>query len=241
MKLMMQKWCWVGLILCASGTAWAAADDEDKSASETKQAKADSEDESGSKDDAAKDESGDEEEAAPKTPAKKGAQEKVAAAPKSNTAISIGALVGYGTSPFTRLGVGLRGGLTLGGKEGLYLGVIGTLFTGTSVNESRLTGEAERTRKTLVLGAEAGYDLLATDDVLVRPYLGLGVAMNSDHTCATGTCWDDNGGHLALSPGAQAIYMFGSFYAGADMRYQIIMASSDASALVMSLSLGLRF
>ncbi len=256
MKLMMQKWCWIGLILCASGAAWAASDeDDDKPASETKKAKtskADSDEDSASgnakndaakdDDDADKDETGDEEEEAPKATPKKAAKEKVAAGPKSSSPITIGALLGYGTSPFTRLGIGLRGGMTLGGKEGLYLGVAGTLFTGSSVTESRLTGEAERTRKTIVLSAEAGYDLLAADDFLVRPYLSLGVAMNSDHTCATGRCWDDNGGRLTLAPGAQGIYLLGGgFFAGADLRYQIIMNSSDASALVMSLALGLRF
>ncbi|GEM_PF-2228816 len=245
MKLMMQKWCWIGLILCAGGTAWAAADDDDDSASETKKSKADSDEDSSAndKDATAKDDEGEDEEGEATTPEpKKAAKEKAALPPKSNSTIGIGALVGYGTSPFTHLGIGLRGGLTLGGKEGLYLGVVGTLFTGTSVTENRLTGEAERTRKTLILGAEVGYDVLASDDVLLRPYFSLGAALNSDHTCATGTCWNDNGARLTLAPGAQGVYLLGAgFYAGADLRYQIIVGSSDASALVASLALGMRF
>ena len=249
MKLMMQKWCWIGLILCASGSVWAAADDDDKPASETKKSKSDkanSEDSSKNdtaKDSADKDESGDDEdETVTKPPPKKAAaKEKDAAPTKSNTTINIGALLGYGTSPFTRLGFGLRGGATLGQKEGLYLGGTGTLFTGTSVTQNRLTGQAERTRKAIILGVEAGYDYLAADDVLLRPYMTLGVAMVSDHTCATGTCWDDNGAKLTLAPGVQGVYLIGSgIYAGVDLRYQIIMGSSDSSAAVMSLTAGAR-
>jgi len=251
MKLTMQKWCWIGLILCASGSVWAAADDnDDKPAAETKKSKsskADSED-SSAKDDTAKgsadkDESGDDEdETVTKPPPKKAAaKEKLAAPTKSNTTINLGALLGYGTSPFTRLGLALRGGVTLGQKEGLYLGGTGTLFTGTSVTQSRLTGQAERTRKAIILGAEVGYDYLATDDVLLRPYMTLGVAMVSDHTCATGTCWDDNGAKLTLAPGVQSVYLIGSgIYAGADLRYQIIMGASDSSAAVVSLTAGAR-
>jgi hypothetical protein len=250
MKLMMHKWCWIGLILCASGSVWAAADDDDdKPATETKKSKsskADSEVSSAkddtAKDSADKDESGDDEdETVTNPPPKKVAKEKVAAPTRSNTTINIGALLGYGTSAFTRLGFGLRGGATLGQNEGLYLGGIGTLFTGTSVTQNRLTGQAERTRKAIILGAEAGYDYLAADDLLLRPYMTLGIAMVSDHTCATGTCWDDNGAKLTLAPGVQGIYLIGSgIYAGADLRYQIITGASDSSAAAISLTAGVR-
>ena len=250
MKLMMQKWCWIGLILCASGSVWAATDDDDKPASEAKKSKSsktDSEDSSAkddtAKDKADKDESGDDEDETVTKPAPKkaAAKEKIAAPTRNNTTINIGALLGYGTSPFTRLGIGLRGGATLGQKEGLYLGGIGTLFTGTSVTQSRLTGQAERTRKAIILGAEAGYDYLVSDDVILRPYMTLGIAMVSDHTCATGACWDDNGAKLTLAPGVQGVYVIGSgIYAGADLRYQIIMGASDSSAAVISLTAGAR-
>jgi hypothetical protein len=72
--------------------------------------------------------------------------------------------------------------------------------------------------------------------------MSLGLAMNKDHSCATGSCSDDNGTYFTVAPGAQGMYIIGAgFYAGADMRYQIIMGSSDATALIMSLALGLRF
>jgi hypothetical protein len=256
MKLMMQKWCWIGLILCASGTAWAAKgdDEDDKPAAETKakkSSKADSDEDAkndskddATKDDATKDESGDEDEDAPK-PATKKASSKAELSTnlkESSSVINIGALLGYGTSTFTHLGIGLRGGITLGGKEGLYLGLTGTLFTGTSVSEERLTGTAEQKQKTIIIGADVGYDVMASDDIVLRPYMNLGAALNTQHECAAGSCWDNNGGHLTLAPGAQGMYLLGSgFWAGADMRYQIIMGSSDATALVMSLALGMRF
>ena len=254
MKLMMQKWCWIGLILCASGTAWAAkGDDDDKPASSTKKSKsdkADSKDDSAkddsAKDDSAKDDSAkddaadDEEDEAPKPPPKKAAaKEKAPPSSKSHSVLNLGALLGYGTSPFTRVGIGLRGGMTLGGKEGPYVGIIGTYFLGTSVPQERLTGHAERTRHTMILGAEGGYDVFASTDFLLRPYMQLGVALASDHTCATGTCWDDNGARLTIAPGAQAAYLMDMFYLGGDLRYQIILNKADASAAVLSLVFGL--
>jgi hypothetical protein len=257
MKLMMQKWCWIGLILCASGTAWAAkGDDDDKPASSTKKSKsdkADSKDDSAkddsakddsakddsAKDDSAKDDAADDEETeAPKPPPKKAAKEKAPPSSKSHSVLNLGALLGYGTSPFTRVGIGLRGGMTLGGKEGPYVGIIGTYFLGTSVPQERLTGHAERTRHTVLLGAEGGYDVLASTDFLLRPYMSLGFAIVGDHTCATGQCWDDNGVRLAMAPGAQATYLIDMFYLGADLRYQIILNKADASAAVLSLVFG---
>jgi hypothetical protein len=268
MKLMMQKWCWIGLILCASGTAWAAkGDDADKPASSTKKSKSDKADskndsakddsakgdsakgdsakddsakDDSAKDDSAKDDSGEDEETeAPAPPPKKVAsKEKAPASSKSHSVLNLGALLGYGTSPFTRVGIGLRGGLTLGGKEGPYVGIIGTYFLGSSVTQSRLTGQAERTRNTVLLGAEGGYDVFASTDFLVRPYMQLGMAFVGDHWCATGQCWDDNGVRLTIAPGAQATYLIDAFYLGGDLRYQIILNKADASAAIMSLVLG---
>ena len=239
MKLMMRKWCWIGLVLCATGPAWAAADGDEKSGSDTKKASAVDAD---SHDDATKDDTADEDEA-PKPPPKKVAKKpKKAEAAKRSSSLDLGLLGSYGASPFTRLGIGLRGGLTLGNTEGLYIGVIGTIFTGTSVSDVRLNSPpaAESTRSTIVASGEVGYDVLASTDFLVRPYLSLGMAYKSDHTCATGVCWDDNGVRPALAPGLQAVYSMGTVYLGGDLRYQIILNTADASAAVISLTAGLR-
>jgi hypothetical protein len=282
MKVMKQTWCWIGLVVLASSTAWAAKepakhsakDDDEKSASkdddkksaskddDKKSASKDDDKKSASKDDdekaasdtkkpssaeadaqdeANKDETADEEETT-KPPPKKAAKDAKTPPPKSSSALNMGLLAGVGTSPFTRLGIGLRGGLTLGEKEGLYLGVIGTFFKGTSVTQRRLTSppDAERTRNAVVIGAEVGYDVLASDDIIIRPYLSPGFAYVSDKTCATGQCWNDNGARLTLAPGLQGVYSFGPAFVGADLRYQIILNTTDASAAVMSLTGGLR-
>ena len=249
MKVMKQKWCWIGLVLCVSSTAWAAKhaakDDDEKSGSDTKKASsadADSQDDA-SKDDASKDDTADEEEA-PKPPPKKAARKvKAEAAPaKRNSTLNMGLLGSLGASPFTRLGLGLRGGLTMGATEGLYVGIIGTFFAGTSVTQNRLSSppDAERTRNALVIGAEVGYDVLASTDFLVRPYISPGFAYIADKTCATGDCTNDNGVRMTLAPGLQAVYSFGSVFLGGDLRYQIILNTTDASAAVISLTVGLR-
>ena len=244
MKVMKHKWCWIGLVICASNAAWAAKnapkDDEEKSAPDTKKSSAVDAD---SQDDASKDVTADEEEA-PKPPPKK-AVKKVNAEktpPKRNSTLNLGLLGSLGASPFTRLGLGLRGGLTMGATEGLYVGVIGTYFAGTSVTQTRLNSppDAERTRHALVIGAEVGYDVLASTDFLLRPYLSPGIAFVSDKTCATGECTTDNGARLTLAPGVQAVYSFGSAFLGGDLRYQIIINTTDASAAVISLTGGLR-
>jgi hypothetical protein len=253
MKVMKHKWCWIGLVICASSTAFAAKKGDDKS--DTKKESASESDKKGdaskddaakddaAKDDATKDDSGDED-VAPAPPPKKAAKKvKAEGAPsKRSSTLNMGLLGSLGASPFTRLGIGLRGGLTLGQTEGLYVGVIGTYFAGTSVSEPRLYSppNAEKTRNAIVVGGEVGYDVLAATDFLVRPYLSLGIAYKSDKTCATGECTTDNGVQPTLAPGLQAIYTMGAIYLGGDLRYQIILNTSDASAAVFSLTTGLR-
>lgn len=253
MKVMKHKWCWIGLVICASSTAWGAKHNDDKSGSDTKKAssaESDSQDDAtkddatkddATKDDATKDDSGDED-VAPNPPPKKAAKKaKTTGAPPQRTStLNLGLLGSVGASPSTRLGLGLRGGLTMGATEGLYIGVIGTFFAGTSVTQPRLTGLAERTRNAIVTGVEVGYDVLASTDFLVRPYLSPGIGYVSDKTCATGDCWNDNGIRVTLAPGLQAIYSAGILYLGGDLRYQIIINTSDVSAAVISLTAGLR-
>jgi hypothetical protein len=269
MKVMKTKWLWVGLVVSVSSSAWAAtkadkdsdSDAEKASSSENKKSKAHSKKassskdekaeseskkpsagEADSKDDATKDETADEDVAPTPPPKKVATGTKKPPAAKRSSTLNMGVLASLGASVFTRLGIGLRGGLTLGATEGLYIGIVGTYFTGTSITQPRLTSppDAERTRNAIVTGVEVGYDWLASDDILVRPYLSPGVAYVSDKTCATGNCWNDNGARLTLAPGLQGIYTMGVAYVGADLRYQIIMNTSDASAAIISLTGGLR-
>ncbi len=237
MKVMKNKWCWVGLVLCTSNLAWAAKDKDEKSDSKESTAA-----DSASSDSGDKDETADEEEA-PKAATKKSAKAEVKAdlKPSESKKFEIAALGSYGGSTFTKLGLGLRLGMDWGPKEGLYLGLIGTYYSGTTQTQERLTGNAERTRGTSVVAAEAGYNVELATDFLVRPYLSPGVAIVSDKTCATGSCWNDNGAKLTISPGIQAAYLVAPFfYLGGDVRYQIIMNTSDATTAVISLTAGAR-
>ena len=247
MKVMKHKWCWIGLVVCASSTAFAAKKGDDKAdIKKESSAEADKKDDAtkddAANDDAAKDDTGDED-VAPPPPKKATKKVKAEAGPaKRSSTLNMGLLGSLGASPFTRLGFGLRGGLTLGQTEGLYIGVIGTYFAGTSVSDPRLYSppNAEKTRNVIIVGGEVGYDVLATTDFVVRPYLSLGIAYKGDKTCATGACTDDNGAQITIAPGLQGIYTMGSVFLGGDLRYQIIFNTSDASAAIISLTAGVR-
>jgi hypothetical protein len=240
MMVSMQKWCLVGLVLCATSPAWAKSED-DSDATETRKEKAKSD--SGDSGEAADktDESASEEPAPPPKPKKKAKVAKAPEKPKQpRMMIDLAALGGYGTSWFTHLGGGLRGGVTMDGKEGLYIGGIISYFGGSSVSQDRLTGPAEASRKSLIAGAEAGYDLMASTDLWVRPYLSLGIAPIWDHECRAHVCTNDNGVRLTIGPGLQGVYDFGGMFLGVDLRYQIIMNASNASAAIISATAGMR-
>ena len=252
MKVMKNKWCWIGLVLCTSSLAWAAKGKKvEQSASDSKKVeksdsdtKASAAADSASSDEGGKDDTADEEEA-PKAAPKKATKAEVQAElkPSESKVIEIAALGSLGGSTFTRFGAGLRLGLDWGEKEGLYVGLIGTYFAGTSVTDQRINGNGEKTRRATLIAAEVGYNVELSTDFLVRPYLAPGVALVTDRTCATGKCWKEpnNGAKLTMSPGLQAAYLVAPFfYIGGDLRYQIIMNTSDATAAVISLTVGLR-
>jgi len=241
MKVMKNRWFWVGLVLCSSSPAWAAKDKDESTDSDTKdKASADS-DSSG--DEASKDDTADEEDEAPPEPKKKVVKAELKAGGASggkSKVIDMALLGSLGASTFTRLGLGLRLGFDWDKRDSLYVGVVGTLFSGTSVNQERLTGTAQRTRSAIVLGGEVGYNVEASQDFLLRPYLSPGFTLVTDKTCATGACTSDNGLRLSIAPGVQAAYLLGAAYVGGDLRYQIIMNTADASAAVISITAGLR-
>jgi len=251
MKVMKNKWCWIGLVLCTSSLAWGAKGSKsEKSDTDVKESTAAEKSEKADKADAdsgsetSKDETADGDEDAPKAAPKKAAAsgKLEAASAKHSTVLNMGLLGSLGASTYTRFGFGLRGGVTLGPKEGLYIGGTATYFAGTSVSQHRLSSppDAGRTRSAFVFGVDVGYDAEATPDFIVRPYLSPGIAYISDKTCATGECLNDNGVKVTLAPGLQGIYSLAPVYFGADLRYQIIMNSSDASAGIISITAGLR-
>jgi hypothetical protein len=239
MKVMKNKWCWIGLVLCTSSLAWAAKDKHGKSHSDAKES---AEASSATSDKGGKDETAEEDEA-PKAETKKPTKTEVTAdlKPPESKAFDIAPVGSFGSSSFTRFGLGLRLGLNWGEKDGLYIGLIGTRFGGSSVTQERVNGTAQISRSTTVLAAELGYDVDLGKDWVARPYLSPGAVIVADKECATGSCWEKNGTKLTISPGLQVAYLVAPvLYLGGDVRYQIIMNTSDASAAVFSLVLGLR-
>ena len=151
--------------------------------------------------------------------------------------ISAGLLLGYGLSfedgpnPWS-LGFGVRGGYNL---ERIYLGARFTYYIGAS--ETRVAsggGTAKFEFNLWELGIEGGYDFAVADKLVVRPELGLGLAMaHSEVTIpfVPGGGGSDTTGKFYLAPGATVAYdIADNIFIGADARFMLILAGSSTPA-----------
>jgi hypothetical protein len=161
---------------------------------------------------------------------------------------SAGLLLGYGIVTSSNsadinpvgLGFGLRGGYTL--PMNLYLG--GTFVY--HLGGSRSTPAGDYSINVLYFGVEGGYDIEA-GPIVVRPYLGLGDAIGSSTVpqvclgpfgCVGGSV---SSGSFALWPGAAVLYPMDSLFFGGDLRFLIPTDNSDATALSIFATGGLKF
>ncbi len=153
---------------------------------------------------------------------------------------SAGILVGNGFKDGYNVGFGARAGFTL--PLGVYIG--GTFVYHLGKSESTPGGDL--TTHLFYLGPEGGYELSA-GPLTVRPYLGLGYASFSasvPQSCAAGICGGGatlTDGKLAVWPGATALFPVGNLFVGADMRYVVLLDTTDANAFSVFLTGGMRF
>jgi hypothetical protein len=153
---------------------------------------------------------------------------------------SAGILVGNGFKDGYNVGFGARGGFTL--PLGVYIG--GTFVYHLGKSESTPGGDL--TTHLFYFGPEGGYELSA-GPLTVRPYLGLGYASFSasvPQSCSAGIC---GGGptltdsKLAVWPGATALFPVGNLFIGADLRYVVLLDTTDANAFSIFLTGGIAF
>jgi hypothetical protein len=153
---------------------------------------------------------------------------------------SAGILVGTGFKDGYNVGFGARGGFTL--PLGVYIG--GTFVYHLGKSESTPSGDLST--HLFYFGPEGGYELSA-GPLTLRPYLGLGYASLSasvPQTCAAGIC---GGGATitdskpALWPGATALFPVGNLFVGADVRYVLLLDTTDGNAFSAFLTGGMTF
>ena len=145
----------------------------------------------------------------------------------------------YGTQDLN-LGFGARGGFTL--PIGIYVGGVFDYFLGTSQTQSMPGASTTAEASMWDVGGEAGYDFGFRDSVVVRPYLGFGMASAQAKVCiddGTGSpvCMTGSSSKAFISFGGQVNYMAGSFYAGGDLRVMVV----DDSAFILGGHVGLVF
>jgi hypothetical protein len=142
--------------------------------------------------------------------------------------ISVAALIGNGFEDGYNIGFGVRGGYTI--DHGIYAGGTFIYHLGTS------SGPAEV--NIMLIGAEGGYSLDA-GPMIVRPYLGLGLASISA-TVDMGPFGkvDASDSKIYFAPGVTGLYPIGSMFVGADARFTIV---SSNNALGLFLTAGTTF
>jgi hypothetical protein len=132
-------------------------------------------------------------------------------------------------------GLGARAGVTL--PASLYLGGSLDLFFGETIDGPGGDVSASIFQ---VMG-NVGYDL-SLGPLVLRPFLGAGLASVSGEICAGSLCASDSEGKFALAPGAEAYVGLGLLSLTGEVRYNKIFDDpEDGDALVLGVGLGLSF
>jgi len=141
--------------------------------------------------------------------------------------ISVAPVLGYATANL-KLGVGARGGYTLGNR--VYIGGTFVFHLGTSEESASPAGNLESSARFLYTGAEGGYDI-PVGPVVIRPYAGVGVIVAMVSLKAGGESNSDTSTSLAFWPGCTVTYAIprSSFYVGGDTKVVIATKGGDPS------------
>jgi len=138
------------------------------------------------------------------------------------------------------IGLNLGGGYTL--DMGVYIGARLDYYLG----DSEEAGGVEASTNIYQFGIEAGYDVAAGSDLVVRPQVGLGMATYAFESSGGGFDFDVSEGGISIAPGVAAIMDMGGFHLRGDLRYSILSVdvgdeSFDASGLLLGVGAGASF
>jgi hypothetical protein len=137
------------------------------------------------------------------------------------------------------LGFGARGGYTL--PNGIYLGGIFDYFIGES--QSVIMGGTSITADAHMwdIAAEGGFDFALTETVMIRPFIGLGIAEASAEICTDQiggpSCISASNSDTFLEVGGLINVLTGSMMFGGDVR----LLAADGSSLVIGGHIGWLF
>jgi hypothetical protein len=152
-----------------------------------------------------------------------------AAPPDTSGHGSVAALVGYGSDDL-KLGLGVRAGYTL--PAHVYLGGTFMYHLGESSSVDGITASAHL----FYFGAEGGYEI-AAGPVIVRPYIGIGLAVatasvsGSDQVSGVPVSGSGSANHFSVWPGVTVLYpITPNFAVGADARFLIVSSSNSFGA-----------
>jgi opacity protein-like surface antigen len=160
---------------------------------------------------------------------------------------SVGLLFGYGISLEPGLNVwGVGFGLGAGyNVDDLYVGARFAYYIGESETMERpnfgvsMADVVDISENVWELGAEIGYDLHASSDVVIRPGLGLGLASTTFSTDG-GTGISETFAYFA--PGVGLFYNVSeSIYLGVEARFQLVLSNPATKALIPFAGLGMHF
>ncbi len=147
---------------------------------------------------------------------------------------SAAAMIGY-ASGGGGLGLGARGGYRV--YDRVVVGGALVYQLGNTIE----TGEVKTSASYFFVGPEGGYDL-PLGPVVVRPYLGLGLAVASVTQEARGQSASDSSSSLALWPGATVTYQAKGVpvFVGLDTRMLVVTRGGDPS-FTAAITAGARF
>jgi len=136
----------------------------------------------------------------------------------------------YGSDNLS-LGFGARGGYTL--PMGVYVGGLFDYFIGESQSETLGGTTVSASAHLWDIGAEGGYDFALTNELMIRPFLGIGLA-----TATGDICMDQIGGPMCvhasnddsfIEVGGLINYLSGALMFGGDLR---LLAASGTSLVI---------
>jgi hypothetical protein len=133
------------------------------------------------------------------------------------------------------LGFGVRGGYNI---DAIYLGARFVFFLGDSIDEMG----AEASFNVMTIGIEGGYDI-DLGGIILRPELGLGLAILSQEITVAGFTVDGSAEDIYIAPGAAVLGCISdSIFIGGDIQFPIILADPDAViGLTIMANGGMRF